>query len=141
MEPDVPFPLLAGVELIAVAAALGLAAAACAPRLRRRTTPLVVLGGVVLAVAEAATANAFGHPDSDWLMLLRAAGYLLIAAGLAGGALRRFATQPAYGVVVPLGAGAPAAALACGMALAAAVAALQVAGRFRRPLLVAAFAL
>src|SRR4051794_41972117 len=83
----VPFALIAGVQLLSVAAALILAGAACFPRLRRPTTPLFVLGAVMVATADAVTATTYGHPASDRLADLRAPGDLLVAIGLATGVL------------------------------------------------------
>src|SRR3954451_11568428 len=135
--PGVPFGLVAGVQLLAVAAALILAGTACFPRLRRRTTPLFVFGAVLMASADSITATTYGHPASDRLAILRAGGLLLIAVGLATGVLRAqgrgFAapavTAEAVGagaVVVPLGASAgPATATAVAAGLAA-LAALRV---------------
>src|SRR3954470_9694721 len=133
--PGVPFALVAGVQLLAVAAALILAGTACYPRLRRRTTPLFVVGAALMAVADSVTATTFGHPASDRLAVLRASGLLLIALGLATGVLRTpgrgltgpIVTAEAVGVgavVVPLGASmgaATATAVAAGLAALAAV--------------------
>src|SRR4051812_20961859 len=133
--PGVPFALIAGVQLLAVAAALILAGTACFPRLRRRTTPLFVLGCAFMAIADSVTATTFGHPASDRLAWVRAGGLLLIAVGLASGVLRapgRGLTNPAVtaetvgigAVVVPLGASmvpATATAVAAGLAALAAL--------------------
>jgi PAS domain S-box-containing protein len=126
----VPFAYLAGVQLVSVAAALGLAGAACFPRLRSRTTPVFVAGALLMAVADALTATTYGHPASTRLALLRAAGTALVAIGLATGVLRPPASlrptpqhaASAVGVgavVVPLGAPvgpATASAVAAGLA-------------------------
>ncbi|MDX6287746.1 MAG: two-component system, OmpR family, sensor histidine kinase ResE [Frankiales bacterium] len=126
----VPFAFLAGVQLVSVGAALGLAGAACFPRLRTRATPVFVIGAVLIAVADALTATTYGHPSSSRLALLRAGGTLLVAVGLATGVLRppaslRYAPQTAASavgvgaVVVPLGAPvgpATASAVAAGLA-------------------------
>src|SRR4051812_41486352 len=130
----VPFALIAGVELLAVAAALILAAAACVPGLRRPTTALFVLGAVLMAVADAVTATTYGHPASNRLADLRALGLLLIAVGLASGVLRPVRRGPpavvateaagASAVVVPLGASmgqTTAIAVAAGLAALAAL--------------------
>src|SRR3954447_2775845 len=108
----VPFAFLAGVQLLSVAAALILAGTACSPRLRRRTTAIFVVGAALIAIADAVTATTYGHPASDRLATVRAAGLLLIAIGLASGVLRapgRDWAPPAEAamvgaVVVPLGA-------------------------------------
>jgi hypothetical protein len=130
----VPFAFLAGVQLLSVAAALILAGAACYPRLRRRTTPIFVIGAVLVAVADSITATVYGHASSDRLADLRAGGFLLIAIGLATGVLRppRRSTPAALpveaigagAVVVPLGASVgatTASAIAAGLAALAAL--------------------
>src|SRR5436190_10225502 len=131
----VPFAFLAGVQLLSVAAALILAGTACSPRLRRRTTAIFVLGAALIAIADAVTATTYGHPGSDRLADVRAAGLLLIAIGLASGVLRTpdrdwapptgaAETVGVGAVVVPLGASiAPttATAVAAGLAALAAV--------------------
>ena len=110
MEPGVPFALLGGVVLLAVAAWTALAAAALALTGRARTPALLVAAGAaVLVVVEVVTGTRFRDAASDPLALARAAGLLLLAAGLYSGALsRRRAPVPvpsaAAGVVVPLGA-------------------------------------
>src|SRR3954463_8149062 len=88
MAPGVPFAFMAGVQLLAVAAAVGLAGAACFPRLRRRTTPVFIIGALAVATADALTATTYGHPESTRLALLRAAGLALMAIGLATGVLK-----------------------------------------------------
>ncbi len=125
MERGVPLALLGVVQLAATAAWVGLAVAAVTPRLRRRSSVLLVLGALLLAVADVVTAVRFGQPASDVLAVTRAAGLLLAAAGLSRGAAQPVVVQvPA--VVVPLGAGAvPAAAGAVAGGLAAAAAALR----------------
>jgi PAS domain S-box-containing protein len=125
----VPFAFLAGVQLLSVAAALILAGTACSPRMRRRTTAIFVVGAALIAIADAVTATTYGHPGSDRLADLRAAGLLLIAIGLASGVLRPPgrdwppAAAEAVGVgavVVPLGASLrPTTATAIAAALAA----------------------
>src|SRR2546423_60314 len=130
----VPFAFVASVQLLSVAAALILAGAACYPRLRRRTTPIFVLGAALVAVADSVTATVYGHASSDRLADLRAGGFLLIAIGLATGVLRppRRTSAPALpaeavgvgAVVVPLGASVGAttvSALAAGLAALAAL--------------------
>ena len=133
----VPFAFLAGVQLVSVAAELILAGAACYPRFRRPTTPLFVVGAVLMAVADALTATTYGHPASDRLAALRAGGLLLVAIGLATGVLQapgRTVWPPTIptgavgvgAVVVPLGATvAPTTATAVAAGLAA-IAALRV---------------
>src|SRR3954469_15448376 len=114
MAPGVPFALLAGVQLLSVAAALGLAGAACFPQLRRRTSPVFVLGALLLALADALLAVKYGSGVSTSLAMLHAAGLVLMAIGLATGVLvppERWSAPPltveqaAVGaVVVPLAA-------------------------------------
>src|SRR6476469_7960281 len=108
MEPGVPFALLGAVQLLLVAAWVGLAAAAS---LRRSAGGAVAaVGALALAGVEVRTALQLGVPASDGLLLLRAAASLVLAAGLATGGLgpRKVPTS-AYGVVVPLaGTGGPA---------------------------------
>src|SRR5438067_1206686 len=58
MAPAVPFALLGVVQMLAVAGWLGLAGAAAFPRLRRRVTPLFMLGALAMAAAAAAIAVA-----------------------------------------------------------------------------------
>ena len=127
MEPGVPFALLGAVELLLVAAWCALAGAAVALRRTRLGALLVVLGALVLAAVEVRTALRFGFPRSDDLAVGRAAGALLLAAGLHAGALRdRTAVPPLpealAGVVVPLAA-APGPALLAGLCTLAAAAA------------------
>jgi PAS domain S-box-containing protein len=143
MQPGVPFPLVGGVLLLAVVGWAALAVAAVAVRGRPRTAAaLLCAGAAVLVVVETVTATTFGDPSSDPLALARAAGLLLVAAGLSGGALTGpgaddappagagptgagpVAAAPA--VVVPLAAGPAPAALAAAGGLLAAVAALRV---------------
>src|SRR5689334_4332408 len=104
MEPGVPFALVGAVQLLAVVAGTGLGVAGL---LRRRHTPglLVALGAFVLVYVEIRTALRLGSPMSDDLALVRAAGSLVLAAGLYGGGLgpRRVPTSM-LGVVVPLAA-------------------------------------
>jgi two-component system, OmpR family, sensor histidine kinase VicK len=115
MEPGVPFALLGGVLLLTAAAWGALAVAALASRRRPPVAAgVLVAGTVVLVVVEALTAVRLGSSASDDLALARAAGLLLVAAGLYGGGLpaghREPAAAPAAGgavapaVVVPLGA-------------------------------------
>ncbi|MCW2586763.1 MAG: phosphate regulon sensor kinase PhoR [Frankiales bacterium] len=108
MEPGVPFALLGAVQLLAVAASLGLAAAAL---LRRSAAGVVVaVGGGLLAAVDVDVALSLGEASSDSLALLRGSAALLLAAGLATGGLGvRRLSPSAYGVVVPLAAtGGPA---------------------------------
>src|SRR3954470_17459007 len=105
MAPAVPFALLGVVQLTAVAAWLGLAGAVCFPRLRRRVTPLFVLGALAMAAADAYTAARIGPSSSDPVAWLRVAGLGLLALGVAGGTgqsqvLAAGATGPGA-VVVP----------------------------------------
>src|SRR3954471_17830938 len=117
MAPGVPFVPLAGVQLVAIAADLGLAVVALNPRLRRRTTPLLVLACLALALADGLTATRFGSGASDGLTWLRAAAHAGIAIGVStrafGGSRQKggssTASDTATGltagaVVVPLGA-------------------------------------
>src|SRR5581483_43265 len=102
MAPAVPFALLGVVQLTAVAAWLGFAGAACLPAFRRRTAPVVVVGALVMAVAEALTALRLTEAQSDALGELRLAGLVLLALGLAVQEGRaRTGTLPA--IVAPLG--------------------------------------
>jgi two-component system sensor histidine kinase VicK len=123
MEPGVPFALLGAVQLLLLAAFLGVAVAGAL----RRSVPgaLVALGGLVLTAIEVRTALRLGVPSSDDLALARAAATLVVGAGLYTGGLgpRRLPTS-LYGVVVPLAAaGGPSAfaAAACVFAGGAAV--------------------
>jgi two-component system phosphate regulon sensor histidine kinase PhoR len=107
MAPAVPFALLGVVQLTSVAAWLGLAGAASFPRLRRRVTPLFVLGALAMAVADALTAVRFGPTSSDPVGWLRAAGLGLLAIGAVRGSGQTLvlpSATGAAGVVVPLGA-------------------------------------
>ncbi|MDT7545983.1 MAG: two-component system, OmpR family, phosphate regulon sensor histidine kinase PhoR [Actinomycetota bacterium] len=131
MEPGVPFALLGAVQLLLVAAFCALAGAAVALRRGRVAASLVVLGALVLAAVEVRTALRFGVPGSDDLAVARAAGALLLAAGLYSGALservdRSLPAAALGGIVVPL-ASAPGPALLAGFCtLAAALAAIRV---------------
>lgn len=121
MAPAVPFALVGVVQLTAVAVWLGFAGAVCFPRLRRRTTPVIVAGAVAMAVADAITALRLTSSESNPLGELRLAGLALLAIGLAAGSLRPGVTVlPA--IVVPLGA-KPSVAIAGGAAGVAASAA------------------
>ncbi|MCU1673459.1 MAG: hypothetical protein JWN77_1572, partial [Frankiales bacterium] len=82
-----PFALLGTVQLLAVAAWVALAGTAVALRRGRLRVLLLVLGGLVLAGTEIATALQFGATSSDELAYARAAGALLLAVGLVDGAL------------------------------------------------------
>jgi two-component system sensor histidine kinase VicK len=124
MEPGVPFALLGAVQLLAIAAGIGLAAAA----LLRRTAPsfVVALGGLTLAAVEVDTALRLGDTTSDALALARIAGSLLLAVGLLTGGLGAARVPTSlYGVVVPLAAGTGPATLAGASSLLAAAAALR----------------
>ena len=115
MAPAVPFALVGVVQLTAVAAWLGLAGAVSFPRLRRRVTPLVVVGALAMAVADAVTAVRFGPSASDPVGWLRVAGLALLAIGVTRGSGQSLvAPSTAVGsVVVPLGA-APTPSLVAG---------------------------
>ena len=129
MEPGVPFALLGAVQLLLVAAFVGLGTAAV---VRRNAAGFVVLlGSLVLAGVEVRTGLQLGVVSSDGLALLRAAGYLVVAAGLATGGLGRSALPSgALGIVLPLAStGGPAAFAAVSAAAAAGVAALERRGR------------
>ncbi len=119
MAPAVPFALLGVVQLLAVAGWLGLAGAATFPRLRRRVTPVFVLGALVLAGADATTALQIGSRESNAAGWLRLAGLLLLALGAAGGSgqslAMRMPVAATPGVVVPVGA-TPGVAYAGGVA-------------------------
>ncbi|MHB2024123.1 MAG: sensor histidine kinase [Mycobacteriales bacterium] len=139
MAPAVPFALLGVIQLLAVAGWLSLGAAALFPGLWRRGSAPFIAGVVLLAGCDTATVLRFGVASSAVLGELRVAGLLLMALGMADGALqpRRLRRAPAVSgageaaVVVPLG--APFAAAAAGAAAGglAAVAAL-LAGRSTR---------
>ncbi len=129
MEPGVPFALLGAVQLLLVAAFVGLGAAAV---VRRSAAGFVVLAGaLVLVGVEVRTGLQLGVVSSDGLALLRAAGYLVVAAGLATGGLgRRTLPTGALGIVLPLAStGGPAAFAAVSAAAAAAGAAWTQRGR------------
>jgi PAS domain S-box-containing protein len=103
MAPAVPFALVGVVQLTAVAVWLGLATATCFPRLRRPATPLLALGSLGMAAAEAVTALRLDVAASEPLGVLRLVALLLVAAGIGfGGVSMR--SMPLSGVVVPLGA-------------------------------------
>ncbi|MCW2543490.1 MAG: two-component system, OmpR family, phosphate regulon sensor histidine kinase PhoR [Frankiales bacterium] len=119
MEPGVPFSLMGGVELLAVAACTGLAVSA----LLRRSFPsfLVGVGALILAAVQVRTALQLGFAGSDNLMLARAAGALIVGAGFATGGLgTRLIPASLYGVVVPLAATAGPSLFATGTTLFAA---------------------
>src|SRR5215218_3579296 len=131
MAPAVPFALLGVVQLSAVAAWLGLAGAVSFPRLRRRVTPLFVLGALAMAAADAYTAARIGPSSSDFAGWLRVIGLSLLALGAAGGSGQSLVLTTGPGaVVVPLGARVTP-ALAAG--LAGALAAVGAWWRTRRP--------
>ncbi|MBK5306445.1 MAG: HAMP domain-containing protein [Frankiaceae bacterium] len=133
MEPGVPFALLGAVQLLLVAAWCALAATAVALRRGRVAAFLVVAGALVLAAVEVRTALRFGQARSDDLAIGRAAGALLLAAGLNAGAMRQrveagLPPELLGGVVVPL-ASAPGPAFLAGVCT---VVAALVAVRVRR---------
>ena len=115
MAPAVPFALVGVVQLTAVAAWLGLAGAVSFPRLRRRVTPLFVIGALAMAAADAVTAVRFGDASSDVAGWLRVAGLALLAVGVVRGTGQSLVAPTAGvgAVVVPLGA-SPTPALAAG---------------------------
>jgi two-component system, OmpR family, sensor histidine kinase VicK len=131
----VPFALLGGALLLAVAAWGSLAVASVvSPRRPGPATAVLVAGTAVLVAVETLTATRFGTGTSDALALARAAGLLLVAAGLYGGALAGPAGPPARprpaagttaAVVVPLGAGTAAATVTVAAAVLAAAAAVR----------------
>jgi PAS domain S-box-containing protein len=118
MDAAVPFALVAAVQLLALAAALGLAGAGGAVAYQRRSRALLVAGGVLLATAHGLTGALLGGGGGDRFALVRAAAYLLVGLGAGG-----LATAPLQAaVVVPLGAApAPAITAACTALLAAAL--------------------
>src|SRR4051794_41369444 len=129
MTPAVPFALLGVVQPTAVAAWLGLAGAVSFPRLRRRVTPLFVLGALAMAVADALTAVRYGTATSDAVGWLRVAGLALLAIGATRGSGQSLVLPGVAGpasVVVPLGA-APTPALVAGV-----IGVLGAAGAFLR---------
>jgi PAS domain S-box-containing protein len=106
MTPAVPFALVGVVQLTAVAGWLGLAGAVSFPRLRRRVTPLVIIGALAMAVADAVTAVRFGPSGSDPVGWLRVGGLALLAVGVTRGSGQSLVvpSTAAGAVVVPLGA-------------------------------------
>jgi hypothetical protein len=116
------------VQLLAVVAAVGLAVAGLLPALRRWTAGLLTAGALVLAVAHGIAGAGLGEPESARLALVRAAGYLLIAAGVP---TLRYA---GVSVVAPLGAPGAPSALAASAALLASLAALRTPRGIRLPL-------
>jgi PAS domain S-box-containing protein len=116
MEPGVPFALLAVAELLAVAAFVALAGAACFPRQRSPWSPVLLLGGALLALSNALTGSSLGTDTSDGLAWIRAAGAVLLAIGLlfgrpavasavgSGSAIDADGVLPRLGAVLPLGA-------------------------------------
>ncbi|HEU0132597.1 MAG TPA: ATP-binding protein [Mycobacteriales bacterium] len=123
MDAAVPFALVAAVQLLALAAALGLAAAGGAAAYRRGARTALVAGALLLAAAHGLTGALLGGTDGDGFALARAAAYLLIGLGAGG-----LATAPLpNAVVVPVGAAAGPAGLAA--VAAAAAAALTVRAR------------
>jgi PAS domain S-box-containing protein len=124
MEPGVPFALLGAVQLIAIAAGVGLAAAAV---LRRTAAGVILsLGAVVLTAVEIATALRLGDSASDGLATARGVAGLLVAVGIVTGGLGpRQVPTSMYGVVVPLAASGGPAAFAGVASLLAGLAALR----------------
>ncbi|MHB8449439.1 MAG: sensor histidine kinase [Mycobacteriales bacterium] len=118
MEPGVPFALLAGVALLAVAASLGLAGAAFGRWLRGPATVPIVIGAGLLAVTDVLTGARLGDTASGPLALARAGGLLLLAAGFALARRRASRAAAVEGplTVAPLGAalGPTAVAVAAG---------------------------
>ncbi len=133
MDAAVPFTLLASVQVVAFAAALGLAATGAMAAYRRGARVLLAAGGLLLAASHSlAGAGADLGPEwPDLLTLLRAAGYLFVALGCSGLHVVDVAA------VAPLGASASATALATATAAAAAVGSRWVRRPGRRLLLVA----
>src|SRR4051794_7111083 len=115
MTPAVPFALVGVVQLTAVAVWLGLAGAVSFPRLRRRVTPLFVIGALAMAVADAVTAVRYGTSRSDPVAWLRVGGLALLAIGATRGSGQTLVVPAASAgaVVVPLGA-APTPSLVAG---------------------------
>jgi PAS domain S-box-containing protein len=124
MEPGVPFALLGAVQLIAIAAAVGLAGAAV---LRRSGAGVVLsLGALALTGVEIATALRLGDTASDGLAAARGVAGLVVAVGiLTGGLGPRQVPTSMYGVVVPLAASAGPTAFAGVATLLAGLAALR----------------
>ncbi len=114
MAPAVPFALLGVVQLASVAGWLGFAAAACFPGMIRRATPIAVIGALAVAAADALTALHLDVSTSDGIALLRLGGLVLLALGLADGAMRASSGVVAS-ITAPLGA-RPSIALAGGAA-------------------------
>ncbi|HWB66454.1 MAG TPA: ATP-binding protein [Mycobacteriales bacterium] len=106
MAPAVPFALLGAVQLSAVAVWLGVAVAACFPRLRRPTTPLIVVGAAAVAAADVLTTLHLDVGQSDALAWLRFAGLALVLLGPLLSRLRISAAAPAGlpAIIAPLGA-------------------------------------
>src|SRR4051794_34862819 len=104
MPPAVPFALIGVVQLTSVAAWLGLAGAVSFPRLRRRVTPLMVIGALAMAAADALTAVRFGTGSSDLVGWLRVLGLALLALGAAAGSGQTLVMAGPAAVVLPLGA-------------------------------------
>jgi len=128
MDPGVPFALLSSVQLIAVAAAVGLAAAGAFAAMRRWSSGLLVVGGLLLAVAHGYAGARLGAPASAGLTGLRAVGYLLVAVGVSS---LRFSALP---VVAPLGAPVAPSTVAAAAAAIAALAALRTPRHIRLPM-------
>ncbi|HVE74249.1 MAG TPA: ATP-binding protein [Mycobacteriales bacterium] len=123
MEAAVPFALLGSVTLLAVVGWLALAATVIASRPGLLRVALVAAGAALLSAVDVRTALLFGESGADDLPLVRAAGFLLVGAGLyAGGLLPRPTALP--GVVVPLAAAPAPALVAAAAGIAAAVGAL-----------------
>jgi PAS domain S-box-containing protein len=130
MEPGVPFALLGTVVLLAAASWAALAGTVAVLRGSRVGAALVAAGALVLVGLEVRTALLIGQGGDDDLALARAAGLLLLAAGLYAGALTRTPRRPptaasAAGVVVPLGAAPGVAVLGAAAGVLAAAAVLR----------------
>jgi PAS domain S-box-containing protein len=128
MDAAVPFALVAAVQLLALAAWLGLAVAGGAVAYRRDARTLLVAGGCLVAASHGLTGALLGDAGGDFFALLRAAGYALVAFSVPGLAVapRREPSgaaghAPPAAVVVPLGAAAGPAGIAVLAAVAAAV--------------------
>ncbi|HVF19425.1 MAG TPA: ATP-binding protein [Mycobacteriales bacterium] len=82
MRAAVPFALLSGVQLLCVVASLGLAVISVGGRTGRIGRAALASGGVLLAAAHVLTATLLGDALGSQLAVMRAVGFLLIAAGL-----------------------------------------------------------
>jgi PAS domain S-box-containing protein len=125
MEAGVPFALLSASQLLAFAAAAGLALVSLTAGARTSRIS-VVAGAVLLAAAHVVAGANLGYAESRSLALARGAAYLLIALGLVPEA------PPSFQVVAPLGATVGVTGFAAGAAfVAAVVATLRRSGRAR----------